>query len=247
MIEKAINRILELGKPNIIEYEGRPFSDKKLCRVHTIPTAEPLEMSTLSSLISYIKGGGSDIIGTSFIVHVVSPTEVRLVSFLNDDRERETLAIVRANVPDFSFGRMINHEEFIIGVQAKFVDDESTDKALVLKFAGTVKNGSVTEYGDDGVTQKATVKKGISSMAEAIVPSPCLLRPYKTFTEVEQPASEFVFRMRDGDPISCALFEADGGAWKNQAMQNISDYLKKQLFSSLFDDDASSPFIQVIS
>lgn len=239
MIEKAINKILELSKPNITEFDGRPFSDKDLFLVDTIPEARALEMSTLSSLVLYIKKCAVERNAAFYIVHVVSPTEVHLVSSLNDDRNRETLAVVKAGIPDFMFGRMMDHEEFIIGVQAKFVDDESTDKALVLKFAGTVKNGSVTEYGDDGITQKATVKKGISSMAEAIVPSPCKLRPYRTFTEVEQPVSEFVFRMRDGDHISCALFEADGGAWKNQAKQNISAYLEENL--------GDIPFIQVIS
>ncbi len=87
----------------------------------------------------------------------------------------------------------------------------------------------MAKYGDDGVTQKATIKQGIASKTEAIVPNPVKLRPYRTFIEVEQPVSEFIFRMKDNQGIHCALFEADGGAWKNAAMKNVKDYLESAL------------------
>ena len=115
-------------------------------------------------------------------------------------------------------------------MQSKFLDDPDTDRELLLKFAGTVEQGSVTEYGDDGVTQKATVKQGIASKTDAIVPNPVRLRPYRTFIEVEQPVSDFIFRMKDSSHgITCALFEADGGAWKNAAMRNVKEYLEFEL------------------
>ena len=47
--------------------------------------------------------------------------------------------------------------------------------------------------------------------------------------EIEQPVSEFIFRMAEKQGITCALFEADGGAWKNAAMQNIKKYLEFEL------------------
>ena len=109
------------------------------------------------------------------------------------------------------------------------MDDPATDKALLLKFAGTVEQGSVAEYGDDGVTQKATVRQGIASKTDAVVPNPVKLRPYRTFTEVVQPASDFIFRMKEDRGITCALFEADGGAWKNAAMKNIKECLEFEL------------------
>lgn len=42
-----------------------------------------------------------------------------------------------------------------------------------------------------------------------------------------QPESKFVFRMQDGP--RAALFEADGGAWKNDAMLSIKKFLEEQL------------------
>ena len=35
--------------------------------------------------------------------------------------------------------------------------------------------------------------------------------------------------MKEDRDIECAIFEADGGAWKNAAMQNIKDYLEYEL------------------
>ncbi|MEB9776454.1 hypothetical protein P4K25_31445, partial [Bacillus cereus] len=65
------------------------------------------------------------------------------------------------------------------------------------------------------------------SRGNAKVPNPVQLSPYRTFVEVEQPESKFVFRMREG--ARCGLFEADGGAWKLEAMNNIKEYLKEAL------------------
>lgn len=98
------------------------------------------------------------------IVHVISPTEVHLYSSLDADRKREYLVEVNAELPDFRFGSFIDHENFVIALQSKFVPNE--DRDLVLKFAGTVEDGTVAEYGDDGVTQKATIKTGVASKAD---------------------------------------------------------------------------------
>ena len=231
MLEKAINRIVELGRPTIVKHGNDEYCDKKLIRIHNELCADPLKLSTLSSLIEYIKRSHEPTNGNEYIIHVVSPTRVDMISTLNGDRERETLVIVEAEIPRISFDTWMENEKMLIAVQAQFVDDPGTDREAVLKFAGTVKSGSIKEYGDDGVTQKATIKHGVTTMVEGIVPSPCTLRPYRTFTEVEQPASQFIFRMREGlsDTVLCALFEADGGMWKNEARRNIQAYLEKAL------------------
>lgn len=233
MIREAINRILELSNPNMVETGIGIFTDKKLVRIDNDLRASALSMNTLSGLVDFIKGQ-QDFKPIPYIVQVVSPTEVRLISALDRDRMRETLAEVNAEVPDFSFGQFIENEKFVINVQSKFIDGEieKNDKAVVLAFAGNVKAGTVAKYGDDGVSQKAAIKKGVTSLSEVEVPSPCMLMPYRTFTEVEQPMSSFIFRVRDDERcggVACALYEADGGAWKNEAKANIKEFLEEHL------------------
>lgn len=230
MIKKALEYLVELAKPNLETIGGYVYSDKPLERIDYNPKAAKIEMNTLSSLIDYIKANVDEMSG-KMIIHVQSPTLVQMYSELDYERKREYMVEVNASVPDFRFNQFSDHEPFCINLQSKFIDDPETDRALLLKFAGTVEAGTVAEYGDDGVTQKATVKTGIASKGEAIVPSPVTLKPFRTFVEVEQPLSNFVFRMKQDryDGIQCALFEADGGAWKIAAMQEIKTYLKEQL------------------
>lgn len=228
MIKSALQYIVGLRKPEIVEIGGEQYSDKELRRICYNPKAQRIEMTTLTSLVEYIKAD-IDRMAKKMIVHVVSPTRVILLSQLDGDREREYLLDVRAQVPEFAYGSYMGHESFLIALQSKFIG--GTDRDLLLKFAGTVENGTVAQYGDDGVTQKATIKTGIASKGEAIVPNPVRLRPYRTFIEVEQPESAFIFRMKQsGDGgVSCAIFEADGGAWKNAAMKSIKEYLQFEL------------------
>lgn len=234
MLKAAIEKILSLSEPHIEDIEGRKYVDREIRSIDKELRAEGITMNTLSSLVDYIKKGSGDFKkNEKYIVQVVSPTEVRLFSSLDADRKRETLAIVKADIPKFEFGSFIGNEEFVIGVQSKFLDEraEENDKPIILQFAGNVKAGTVAEYGDTGVGQKAAIKKGVASLQEVEVPSPCRLMPFRTFTEVEQPMSNFIFRVKDNERcgVTCALFEADGGAWKNNAKANIKAYLEKEL------------------
>lgn len=231
MIKEALQYIVGLKEAKLLEIHGDTYSSKSLeCIGKYIPRAAAIEMNTLTSLIDYIKSK-VDTMSEKMIIQVVSPTEVELYSALDSDRKREKLVKVEAMLPEFRFNSFVEKESFVIGLQSKFLDDPNTDKALVLKFAGTVENKTVAEYGDDGVTQKASVKTGIASKSDAIVPNPVKLKPFRTFLEVQQPASRFIFRLKDTkyEGIECAIFEADGGAWKNEAMQNIKSYLADEL------------------
>ena len=229
MIKEALQYIVGLGKAEEHIINGTCYSDKPLHRIDTYyPKADAIEMHTLTSLVDYIKSE-VDEMPPRMIVEVKSPTEVELYSQLDPNRDRESLVVASARVPGFEFDRFVEHEKFCINLQSKFIP--SDDRELILKFAGTVEAGSVSEYGDDGVTQKATIKTGLASKGDAIVPNPVCLRPYRTFLEVEQPESAFVFRMKQDSygSVMCAIFEADGGAWKMDATQAIKEYLQREL------------------
>ena len=231
MIKKALEYIVGLSDPKVQFINDQVYSDKPLNRISYVPRATSIEMNTLSSLIDYIKSGVESF-SDQMIIHVQSPTRVCMYSALDCERVREYVVEVNAQLPRFAFDQFQNHEAFVIGVQSKCVDDPKTDKALLLKFAGTVEAGSVAEYGDDGVSQKATIKTGIASKGEALIPSPAVLKPFRTFVEVDQPISSFIFRMKEdkySKAIQCALFEADGGAWKIAAMEAIKAYLIREL------------------
>ncbi len=245
-LAKALEYAVNLAEPHYTEHEGEKWSDKEMYRIHQeLPKAEPIKMNTLSSLIDYIKSD-TDVMAKNMIIHIQSPTRVVLLSDLDNDRMRETLVEVDALLPEFVFGKFYQTEEFVINVMAKFIgdqpslqgDDEKSNvkencKEIILKFAGTVETGTIASYGDDGVSQKATIQKSCTSKEDVLVPNPVFLIPYRTFLEVQQPGSDFIFRMRESDfsgaAPEAALFEADGGAWKIDAKRHIHEYLSENL------------------
>lgn len=231
MIKEALEYIVNMSAPHLTEVDGETYSDRPLDRVSYVPTAATLQLNTLTSLVDYIKGCKEDMheeYDRKWIIHITDPTHVYLMSQLDIDRKRETLIEASAESYMNIIGNYIDQEAFLIGIKSSFVQTANTD--LLLKFAGTVEDKSVTQYADDGITQKATIKRGIAGHEEAVVPSPIALAPYRTFLEVEQPESDVVFRMKtDERGIRCALFEADGGAWKHEAINNIKEYLSEAL------------------
>ncbi|WP_368652395.1 hypothetical protein AB4Y30_11590 [Ornithinibacillus sp. 4-3] len=189
-----------------------------------------LELNTLTGLVDYIKSNQERNEHPLFI-QVINEKKVALVSTLNSEGNRETLVLSHAIVPTFGFDTFYSVEKLIIALQAQFV--QTKDRELILQVIGNIQEDNVRGTSDDGVSQAVTVKTGVASAVDVKVPNPVTLAPYRTFLEVEQPESEFIFRMKEGP--SAAIFEADGGQWRNHAIQNIHDYLAAELADEIED------------
>lgn len=231
-LRKAIEKIEELTdsarEPHVVKIAGKTYCDKSMSRYDREEFAEPLTATSLNSLIDYISGKSEEL-RESMIIHVESPTRVRLLSGLTQERNREELFRVGTNPNGFDFDHYYDQEAFVINMQTAFKQSDETE--LILSVAGNVENKTVANYGDDGVSQKATITKGIAGKEDVIVPNPVTLRPYRTFLEVDQPESKFIFRIRegsDGQPMF-KLVEADGGLWKYEAVDAIKKYLTENL------------------
>lgn len=185
---------------------------------------EPLVLNTLSGFVKYVQSN-LDRQDESLIIHVKNESAVYLKGLIAGDGSREKLAVAQAIIPKFDFNYFMDTEEFNIALQSKFVPND--DRQILLQVVGNVSEENVKNTGDDGVSQAVTINQGVASKADVKVPNPVVLAPYRTFLEVEQPESQFIFRMKDGP--RGAIFEADGGAWRNQAIVNIREYLKEQL------------------
>ena len=226
MKQDALQYLVQLGEESepIIELDQGTYSRVGLSRVNA-PKAQKLSISTLTGFVDYIKSN-VDAIDTTLLIHVVSPIQVSLYGPLNADRERECYLVAGADLPNnIRYEQFLDTEQFNIMLQSSFAD--KGDKEVLLKYTGLVRDEAVKTTGDDGISQKVTVKTGVASVAEAVVPNPVSLAPYRTFPEIEQPSSKFIFRMKDGP--RAAIFEADGGAWRNQAILGIKEYLKEAL------------------
>lgn len=227
-IEFIANLAVKADEPKTLCIKGKTYATKGLQRCDKPDMAEPIHATTLTALVDYIKERREEL-RERMILHVVSPTKVVLYSGLMEERDRETLFIAEALLPKFEYGREYMQEEFIVSLQTCF--DMSDDREAVAMMASNIVSTQKGEYSDDGISQQAVIKSGVTSKDVAIVPNPVFLVPYRTFSEVEQPESAFVFRIREATDSSprFKLVEADGWCWQPEAMQNVKEYLTEQL------------------
>lgn len=222
MIKQAMEYLLETAGVRIEKVNERPYSTQPLYAVKE-PTAVGITVNSLSGLVDYIK---SEFDGDhSLMIHVENPKHVACFTQINDDYNRSVFIKAQALTPQFTFERFHDAENFNISLQSAFVKND--DRDVTLKVVGNIREEAVNQIGDDGVSQSVVAQTGVATRANVVVPNPVMLQPYRTFVEVEQPVSPFVFRMQNGP--KCALFEADGGAWKLQAIENIKNYLVEKL------------------
>ena len=232
LTEEALSFLTNNGiepESRVVFIEGIPYVIDSEGTAHRVdPVAytakQSLNLNTLSSLVDYIKSE-LDRKDDRLILTVKDEQTVFLEGQLEVNGSRERLAKVDAIVPAFNFDWFYDSEEFNIKLQSIFTDNK--DREILLKVVGNISEDAVKTVGDDGVSQAVTINQGIASKVDVKVPNPVTLAPYRTFNEVAQPESKFVFRMKEGP--RCALFEADGGVWRNKAIQNIKEYFEKAL------------------
>jgi len=226
MIKAAIDRILELGEVEQFEINGRPYTNSPVHKVLE-PTVDPLRVYTLTGIVDYISIHEDT---CPHFLHVYSYDTVRLQSRIFGPFKQREVFIVAAP-PDFErfpFGRWMDIEDFIIQIQAKMVIDETVEGLLAL--ISSLKDEKVQTSQDNGYSQTVTARTGVALVSQVEVPNPITLRPYRTFMEIEQPASSYIFRLKSGDKApQVSLHEADGGQWKLEAIQGIKAFLAEAL------------------
>jgi hypothetical protein len=210
------------GVRKLVAYNGTT----ELYEDDHLQVPKTLEATTLTAIVDYIKTGLPTKDMADTLVHVVSPTEVSICTPLAGEyRQRFAYMTSKPVVPTIVYGQFCDLEMMVIQLLAKFSDEG--DRASLMSFLGTIKAEEGVEREDDGVTQRVTVKKGVTRAVEATVKSPAMLAPFRTFPEITQPISPFVVRLdKDGN---AALFEADGGAWRIQAIASIGAWLRTTL------------------
>lgn len=213
-----------------IEFGDRHYTDKALiAQPPPIPAAIALE--TLMGLVDFTEQAKAAPKSDGYFLHIIDHAHVSMVSTTVDEWGRRLIAATAEckNPVRFEFGKYMAQENLIIGLLANFIPTEERDKLIT--FASNIAASRVETSTDDGTSQEVHTKKGIvlQSPGGEKAPGRIKLVPYRTFREVPQPESEFIFRLKgsekEGDYPTCALFEADGGAWKITAVDNISRWL----------------------
>lgn len=226
MIDRSfLEKIEEMATVELVEVGNIQYATKELWRVDN-PKPAKVKVKSLTGIVDYLKANVDDLIIDGIIIHVEDHVTVWVMSGLEQDhRDREFYLMARAEPPEIRLNNFIDRESFNIMLQSRFAD--VADRADVLRSIGKMRYENEVKMEDDGVTQTVASKAGVALVREDQIPNPVRLAPFRTFSEIEQPISPFILRV--DDKCNVGLFEADGGAWKNKAMQSIKNYLEFEL------------------
>ncbi|MFV0470322.1 MAG: hypothetical protein ACK5MK_15540 [Dysgonomonas sp.] len=225
LTREAIEKIEEMAEVTVVDIEGIPYSKDKLNPV-SLPKPSALTTRSLTGLVDYLKANVDELRPEELIIHIYDCEHVALISSLDGAfRKREEYLMTEALLPNITLNSFMDRESFNIMLQSRFVD--IADRAAVLASIGKMRYENEVKMEDDGITQTVASKAGVALVREEQIPNPVRLAPFRTFTEVEQPISPFILLV--DDKCRVGLFEADGGAWRNEAMKKIKEYLDYEL------------------
>lgn len=196
------------------------------------PLAKALGVATLGAVRDYAAANKDRLALDTIVVHVASPSSVQVLGPLDERaRVREGyLTATCADLTDGFLGKFMALEDFLLGLQVRFVDADERKRLLAL--LSNVKHESVKTALDDGVTQVVQARAGVALISDVAVPNPVLLTAYRTFRDIVQPSALYVLRVqggRAGGLPDVGLFEADGGAWRLSAIDRIHEWLVEAL------------------
>lgn len=215
----------------VIKVDGKDYWEKTKQLIIDDPRHEKISVNSLSAIVTYVADNREGFEPQNLIAHVFSPFEVRLLEKAGKRNKRTPLmgAGLDNDVEMFHFGMFMDVEQFVIGVMSRFED--LGERTEIIAIASSLRSEKSLENTDTGATTKYEAKHGVFSLSGVKIPDVVLLYPFRTFRQVEQPGSTFIFRYRANEDghITIGLFEADGGAWKHVAMASIEKYLKDAL------------------
>lgn len=232
MLKEAIEKIVSLAGPTTRIIDNKLYSDKELVLVDEEKSfPRTLKLSSLDSVCTMVRQE-KDKTDEKIFVRVISPTEVDVITGLDYDMDRSTLYSCVADTPRIRvIGCYVDHDTACIELRSLFVP--GGDCGYLLDLLSRMTIGSKVSTADNGITQTVEAQKGVALKEKVDLKPRVNLTPFRTFIEVDQPASEFLLRVNQDSNI--CLYEADGGVWKLEAVRNVALYMEKQL-SDLIDD-----------
>lgn len=236
MIKEALQYLVGLKPVERFQIGGREYASSELTGIED-PIPAPLVISTLGGFLDLVKERFEDFVKDAnlpdpppVIVHVADHQTVYLISRVSD-RWAQRTHYIKCSLTEtrgFQFGQWHDHESFVIGLLSNFVESDALKG--VVRLASNITNERVATSEDDGISQTVGIRAGVHLKETTEVKYRVKLAPYRTFREVEQPESEFVLRLSQNNPEhtpKLALFEADGGKWKLDAIDNVARFLAR--------------------
>lgn len=231
MTVDVIEKIEELCQPFVHGKGDDEFLISKEGEITQIRTeldyVAPINLHSLDALVQMIKTEALS--RHDGIIYAEANGHDTVSCFLQPDTKlrfiRPTLYNVKAkDVPGWKEESDIQYEQALIAIRTRF--QQSADTEYLLRLLSEISNGAKVTFSNNGVATTVVSQKGVALQGSEPIRPIITLKPYRTFQEIEQPASEFHIRISER---GIRFIEADGGMWKLAARQTIVEYLKEHL------------------
>lgn len=239
MIKSAIEKIVSLVKPEIVNLDGENYAlsaNGGVVQVRPELDITPvLELNSLDSLVKMIRTELVPMVGANSPVYVSVVRHDLVDCFLQPSdhvrRKRVFPYTVRAtDIPGWGEQVQMNFEEAMIALRTRF--QETPDSEYALKLLSDITTGSKVTYNDNGIATSVVTQSGVALQSNQKIRPIIKLRPYRTFQEVEQPESLFLIRVNER---GIKFVEADGGMWKLSARESVKAWLESSLEDLVLD------------
>ena len=230
MLKEFIEHIQKTTQPQIQNIDGVAFAITHDGMVEEIlPTIfhpSTLKLNSLDALVKLVKTEASEM-DTPLYITIPDHMTVRCFGQPNEEEQYyrqvyyETTA---TDVPGWGEKNTLGFEEAQIALRTRF--QETPDTLYAMKLVSDISLGAKVIYNDNGIATTITTQKGVALQTNEQIRPLVKLRPYRTFQEVEQPASQFLIRINERGIL---FTEADGGMWKLKARETVKAYFEERL------------------
>lgn len=229
MLKEAIEKILDIAAPTILDREDGTFAvsaDKVMQIRPELDLPETIELTSLDALIKMVR---TEAAKAESPLYITIPSHLGVTCFGQPNKgmreHRQVYYKVNAtDVPGWDAQQKLPFEQAAVALQTRF--QEGGDRDYTLRLLSQITTGAKVTYNDIGVATTVVTSKGVSLQENSQIRPLVRLRPYRTFQEIEQPEGLFLIRI---DERGISFTEADGGMWKLEARKTISKYLEDGL------------------
>ena len=210
MLKDFVNRIVALAAPTTVEVDGSVYSNQELIHIQDKkPMPNCIDLTGLDSICKMVRNEAEHV-GLQIFIQVKDYKSVSVFTSLDADEDRLYLYKCVADTPAVTTDRFLPYEKAVIELRSLYIPNEGTK--YLLQLLSSISNESKVVSSDNGVTQQVEARSGIALNSMVKIELRVTLQPFRTFIEVNQPASEFLLRINERGEIG--FFPADGGVWK---------------------------------
>lgn len=225
MFKSAIEYLVSLKPNQLHQIHGDTYTEKQIIRVAPhVDRPESISVNGLDSIVKLVRNELDMLDNLPLFIRVINHRKVDVFSTLDEYLGRDRLYTAVCDAPEWMPGWR-DQEKAIIELRSMFLPTDGSEYMMELLSTISKEDGISSE--DNGVSQSVTARTGVALKQTMAVKPRVKLCPFRTFSEVPQPESEFILRLDNNARVG--IIEADGEVWKMEAKENISNYLAEKL------------------